>query len=86
MGCDGLRIAPPILRKPCKNEVLADELRQPMLGWRHAGFSAHNEVRVAPEDAEGHKKFDGYMPRTPMSLEKRATKHRVAARAKASQL
>lgn len=63
MGCNGLRFAPPVLRKPRKNEAVTDELRQPMLGWHYAGFSAHNEVRVAPEDAEGRKKFAGYMLR-----------------------
>ena len=30
-----------------------------MLGWRHSGFSAHNEVRVAAEDDEGRKKLAG---------------------------
>ena len=53
-----------------KNEALADELRSRMLAWRHAGFSVHNEVRVAPEDVEGRKKLAGYMLRAPMSLEK----------------
>src|ERR1035437_11108099 len=41
-----------------------------MLAWRHAGFSAHNEVRVPAEDAEGRIKLAGYMLRAPMSLEK----------------
>ena len=41
-----------------------------LLAWRHAGFSAHNEVRVTAEDAEGRKKLAGYMLRAPMSLEK----------------
>jgi hypothetical protein len=41
-----------------------------MLAWHHSGFSAHNEVRVAPEDVEGRKKLAGYMLRAPMSLEK----------------
>lgn len=41
-----------------------------MLGWRHSGFSAHNEVRVRADDAEGRKKLAGYLLRTPMSLEK----------------
>ena len=53
-----------------KNEALADELRRRMLGWRHAGFSVHDEVRVPAEDAEGRKKLAGYMLRAPMSLEK----------------
>ena len=41
-----------------------------MLAWRHAGFSAHNEVRVPAEDAEGRKKLAGYMLRAQMSPEK----------------
>ncbi len=41
-----------------------------MLAWRHGGFSAHNEVSVAAEDAEGRKKLAGYMLRAPMSLQK----------------
>ena len=41
-----------------------------MLAWRHGGFSAHNEVRVPAEDAEGPKKLAGYMLRAPMFLEK----------------
>ena len=38
--------------------------------WRHGGFSAHNDVKVAAEDAEGRKKLAGYMLRAPMSLQK----------------
>jgi hypothetical protein len=52
------------------NDALSEELRSRMLGWRHVGFSAHNEVRVVAEDAEGRKKLAGYMLRAPMSLEK----------------
>jgi hypothetical protein len=44
-----------------------------MLGWRYSGFSAHNEVRVPAEDAEGRKKLAGYMLRASMSLEKMRT-------------
>ena len=43
-----------------------------MLPWRHGGFSAHNEVGVVAEDAEGRKKLAGYMLRAPMSLQKMA--------------
>jgi hypothetical protein len=53
-----------------KHGALSEELRQRTLGWRHSGFSAHNAVRVAPEDAQGRKKLAGYMLRAPMSLEK----------------
>jgi len=55
-----------------KNNVLSEELRTRMLAWRHGGFSAHNEVSVAAEDAEGRKKLAGYMLRAPMSLQKMA--------------
>src|SRR3990170_6029869 len=40
-----------------------------LLGWRHSGFSAHNEVRAPAEDAEGRTKLARYMLRAPMSLE-----------------
>ena len=65
---EGLRRA--VLGFLVKNEALADELPNRMLGWRRAGFSAHNEVRVPAEDAEGRKNLAGYMLRAPMSLEK----------------
>jgi len=35
-----------------------------MLAWRHGGFSAHNDVSVVAEDAEGRKKIAGYMLRS----------------------
>jgi len=53
-----------------KNGALSEELRLRMRAWRHCGFSAHNVVRIAAEDAEGRKKLAGYMLRAPMSLEK----------------
>lgn len=52
------------------NDALSEGLRSRMLGWRHCGFSAHNEVRVPADDAEGRKKPAGTMLRAPMSLEK----------------
>jgi hypothetical protein len=53
-----------------KSNVLSEELRTRMLAWRHGGFSAHNEVGVVAEDAEGRKKLAGYRLRAPMSLQK----------------
>jgi hypothetical protein len=41
------------------NDALSVELRSRMLAWRHSGFSAHNEVRVKAEDAEGRRKLAG---------------------------
>jgi hypothetical protein len=43
-----------------------------VLAWRHKGFSAHNEVSVTSEDAEGRKKLAGYLLRAQMSLQKRS--------------
>jgi hypothetical protein len=50
--------------------VISERLRTKLLGWRYSGFSAHNQVRVGGEDAEGRKKLASYMLRAPMSLEK----------------
>ena len=52
------------------NDALSQGLRSRMPGWRHCGFSAHNEVRVPAEDAEARKKLAGTLRRAPMSLEK----------------
>jgi hypothetical protein len=52
-----------------KKESLSEELRNRMLAWRHGGFSAHNDVSVAAEDAKGRKKLAGYMLRAPLSLQ-----------------
>ncbi|OGA13909.1 MAG: hypothetical protein A3H32_16135 [Betaproteobacteria bacterium RIFCSPLOWO2_02_FULL_63_19] len=50
--------------------AISDALRVRMLGWRYSGFSVHNQVRVAADDAEGRKKLAGYMLRAPLSLAK----------------
>ena len=65
---EGFRCA--VLDFLVKREALSKELRARMLAWRHGGFSAHNEVSVAAEDAEGRKTLAGYMLRAAMSLEK----------------
>jgi hypothetical protein len=52
------------------NGAVSEELCCRMLAWRHGGFSVHNEVSVAAEDAEGRKKLAGYMLRAPLSLQK----------------
>ena len=53
-----------------REHALSEDLRSRMLGWRYSGFSVHNQVRIAAEDAEARKKLAGYMLRAPMSLEK----------------
>ncbi len=41
--------------------AISEALRVKLLGWRHSGFSVHNEVRVAQDDAAGTTKLAGYM-------------------------
>lgn len=53
-----------------EERAISEELRCRMLGWRYSGFSVHNRVRVAADDAEGRKKLAGYMLRAPLSLAK----------------
>ncbi len=53
-----------------ENDAISEDLRSKLLGWRHSGFSVHNQVRVAAQDPEGRKKLAGTMLRAPMSLEK----------------
>ena len=53
-----------------RREVIPPALAGQMLGWRHSGFTVHNQVRVAAGDAEGRKRLAGYMLRAPFSLEK----------------
>jgi hypothetical protein len=43
--------------------AISEALRVKLLGWRHSGFSVHNEVRVAQDDAAGRTKLAGYMLR-----------------------
>ncbi len=53
-----------------RQHARSEDLRRRMLGWRYSGFSVHNQVRVAAQDAEGRKKLAGYRLRAPRSLEK----------------
>ncbi len=65
---EGFRRA--VLEFLVQQQALSEGLRSRMLGWRYSGFSVHNQVRVAAEEAEGRKKLAGTMLRAPMSLEK----------------
>ena len=53
-----------------RERAISGELCGRMLGWRYSGFSVHNQVRVAAEDAEGRKKLAATMLRAPLSLAK----------------
>ena len=57
---EGFRCA--VLEFLVNNDALSEGLRRRLLGGRHSGFSAPNEVRVPAEDAEGRKKLAGYVP------------------------
>ena len=39
-----------------------------LLSWRHTGFSVHNSVRIAADDAEGLEALVRYLMRPPVSL------------------
>ena len=41
-----------------------------LLGWRHSGFSLHNEVRIGSQDNEVRRAVSEYILRSPFSLEK----------------
>ncbi len=51
---EGFRRA--VLEFLVRQQALSEALRSRMLGWRYSGFSAHNQVRLGEEDAEGRKK------------------------------
>ena len=53
-----------------RREAILPPLAEQTLAWRHGGFTVHNKVRVAANDAEGRKALAGYMLRAPFSLEK----------------
>jgi hypothetical protein len=59
-----------VIRRLVRREVIVPPLAAQMLAWRHSGFTVHNQVRVAANDAEGRKALAGYMLRAPFSLEK----------------
>ena len=65
---EGFRRA--VLEFLLRHAAISEDLRAKLLGWRHSGFSVHNQVRVAEHDPEGRKKLAGTMLRAPMSLEK----------------
>jgi Putative transposase/Transposase zinc-binding domain len=64
------RLRREVIRLLVRREVILPRLAEQMLAWRHGGFTVHNQVRVAANDAEGRKSLAGYMLRAPFSLEK----------------
>jgi hypothetical protein len=50
--------------------LLTEERTEPLLLWRHNGFSVHNRVRVEPEDGSAVESLARYLMRPPISLER----------------
>ena len=59
-----------VLKVLVAERAVSEQLAQDMLGWQHSGFSVHNRVRVAKDDAEGRKQLARTMLRAPLSLAK----------------
>lgn len=62
-----------------------DALIKKLLGWRHSGFSIHNQVRIDGRDQDGREKLAQYILRAPFSQEKmryHATSRTVIYRSK----
>ena len=52
-------------------ELLSEERIELLLSWKkHSGFSVHNTVTVAAEDAAGTERLARYLLRPPLSLER----------------
>jgi len=66
--CEALRQK--VLSFLCTEGVLAAELGERMLQWRHAGFSVHNRIRSKAADADGRQRLARYLIRCPFALEK----------------
>ncbi|HVT43212.1 MAG TPA: transposase [Thermoanaerobaculia bacterium] len=69
-----------------RNAGLIDEERISLLfSWKHTGFSVHNSVTVAPEDAAGAERLVRYLMRAPVSqqrleIDEETTEVRVRAK------
>jgi len=50
--------------------LLSEERSEPLLSWRHTGFSVHNRVYVESEDQPAVERLARYIMRPPISLER----------------
>ena len=72
---EGFRRA--VLEFLLRHAAISEDLRAKLLGWRHSGFSVHNQVRVAEHDPKGQEQHGVKLP---ASAVEPVTEH--AARAK----
>jgi hypothetical protein len=63
--CEALRQK--VLFFLCTEGVLAAELGDRMLQWRHSGFSVHNRIRSKAADTDGRQRLARYMIRCPFA-------------------
>ena len=59
-----------VLRMLLPEHRIDEAVIRTLLGWRHSGFSLHNEVRIGSQDGEGRRAVAEYIFRSPFSLEK----------------
>jgi hypothetical protein len=59
-----------VLRMLLRERRIDEPVIRTLIGWRHSGFSLHNEVRIGPHDADGRRAVAEYILRSPFSLEK----------------
>ena len=59
-----------VLQMLLRERRIDDTVIRTLLGWRHSGFSLHNEVKIGSYDLEGRRAVPEYILRSPFSLEK----------------
>ena len=59
-----------VLRMLLRERRIDETVIRKLLGWRHSGFSLHNEVRIGAADSDGRRGVAEYILRSPFSLEK----------------
>jgi hypothetical protein len=59
-----------VLRLLLRERRIDDSVIRKLLGWRHAGFSLHNAVRIGAADTDGRRAVAEYILRSPFSMEK----------------
>lgn len=59
-----------VLEMLLRERRIDDTVIRKLLGWRHSGFSLHNDVRIGVHDADGRRAVSEYVLRSPFSQEK----------------
>jgi Putative transposase len=59
-----------VLRMLLQERRIDEALVRKLLGWRHSGFSVHNDGKIPAQDTEGRRTVAEYILRSPFALEK----------------